>query len=172
MSSFLSKKLKNVTNKATEDVIKLTDHFQKKVGLTRGQRIISNFTELFPWNIMIVFVLFLSILVGINYLIKYTIGRLPEDEQKRLMEAKKESLVKLSKGMQGDHDLYVEATLELEEIEKKMKAPGQLQSDIMTVLSLTVAIAGIFSLPLLTSATMKLLATRIMAARRVVESDK
>ena len=184
---YAGKVLKGATNRAVEDVVLLAKLFKNRAGLSKSQSGMVKFTEIFPWNVLALFVFFLLILVGINYAVKYIVNSavLPEAEVTKLKNSKKSWLEKKAWAMaqieNTNSDMftsnvasqtYAQAETQLEEIDRQLKAPEQLQSDIMTVLSLTIAIAGIFSLPLLTAATFKLMANRLVAAKSAMESSE
>ena len=131
--------------------------------------------DAFPWNIMIVFATFAGLMYLSKTLITNTIGRrkqTPEDlaalERRRIEQLE---LIQKNSLPNGDPNAYAKAIVELDKIAEEKAAPGQSEDAFKTIVSLTVAISGIFSIPLITSATMNMMTTRLLAAQTVI-NDK
>lgn len=71
----------------------------------------------------------------------------------------------------NDDEAYARATLALQKLEDDEKAPAALESAVLSLISLVIAVTGIFSLPLITSATMKLMGTRLVAANAALQEE-
>lgn len=136
--------------------------FQEGKGLVRRHRYVAKFLDMFPWNIVIVFVLVFVSLFGLHQALTWAFSSDSAGLEKERMAAMM-ALETAEKA--GDVQAKVAAQLSLQRINAEMESPANNVSAAMTLISLTAAIGGIFSLPLITSATMNFMGTRAVKAR-------
>jgi len=172
----LTKNLRRAVDQSTERLLTLTEGFAQHEGLNRRQRTVTRFLDAFPFNIFFVFSFFALILFGASQLITRTVGTASlSDAQKNDLAARRAAQLELLQKNShegGDPTAYANAVLALEKLDAEKTAPAEAESALMTVISLTIAIGGIFSLPLITSATMKLMSTRLIAAKSVLDREQ
>lgn len=147
------------------ELIKMAKAFDNRDGLSSKQKWVAEFTDAFPWNVLKVFgsVLFVLVFVYAVLYVSFLLATPGIDIER------KEQLEKLAQAeIDGNAGAKAEAQLELRRLDAKESLPDATISSVMTVISLVAAIGGIFSLPLLTSATINFTVARVFAARKFV----
>jgi hypothetical protein len=163
----LENKVVRTSKAAVEDAIMVQKVFAAREGVSDGKRRLLWFMDFFPGNVLMLFLGFLVLLALINAGVGAAVGALQPLWNGR---SRKELLEEIGKQSKEDGDVakLAAAKIELKELDEYDSHVGSTQGSIMTVLSLTVAIAGIFSLPLITSASIRLTIMRALSAHAEV----
>ena len=158
--------------RATDDLFVLKDAYAKLEGLDRKKTALSHFLDMFPYNILTVFTVFLIVMIGLNFGVQAGVDSIYRSQKE--LDADRKELFRLinieTNG--GDPAKLADLQMKLRALDAEEQKPVDLHSGVMTVLSLTIAIAGIFSLPLITSASIRLMLFRLSAAQSVLADSK
>lgn len=161
--------------RASKNATLLASAYENQQGLSKQQGAVVRFMDWFPGNVAAIFVIAVVLFASLYTVITFSVGShsisgelMAEIEAEKLRQL--EAIHAADKA--GDHDAYAKATLALEKIEASEQAPQALESALLSLISLVIAVTGIFSLPLITSATLNLMGTRLVAANAALSAEK
>ena len=171
----VERRVKAMIDRTKDNAVMLARAYERQEGLSGRQSMVVRFMDWFPYNVATIFMLAIALFASIYTVITFSIGShsISKERVAEIESAKVRQLALIhAADRANDDEAFARATLALQQIENDERAPAALESAVLSLISLVIAVTGIFSLPLITSATMKLMGTRLVAANAALQANQ